>query len=189
MSQSITLGQSICQAVRFLEGIHRDAFTLLTTLDELMQKEGWYSTEKGKVSDDLSNALTADKWVIKSLYRIFAPQRRVTNTDRAVAIHVEFDPPNAYDEPLCLLIAARFPTPTSYDDIWNHWDRSGSERVLRYLAVNKGVQALDQQLLHQDFLPQANKAAAFCVPLCDLDGINAVKDKIVTPLLQTVNAL
>src|SRR5258708_3679813 len=103
MSETISLGQSLRKAFHFLQDIHRDIYTMLTTLETAMDDKGWSPTEKGKISNDLSNRLTTDEWQIRSLYRIYAPaaQRKTTMTDRIIAIHVELDPPDIYDEPVC----------------------------------------------------------------------------------------
>jgi len=190
MTPDISLGQSVKQAVRFLQGIHRDVNSMIASLDDEMSQKDWHPTEQNRVTSDLSNGLNGNKWLIKSLYRIYSPHQEATSTQLIVAIQVEFDPPEPhYDEPVCLLFAACFPSPVEYTDIWSKWDHAGSERVLRHLAKKDKAQKLELKLLHDRFMPGATAGAALAVPLCNLTGVDSLRKNVVQPLLEMASGM
>jgi len=56
MSDKLSLGQSIVQAVKFLEGVFKDIGAMVKHLDEAMEKKKWLPVEKN-ISEWLSNSL------------------------------------------------------------------------------------------------------------------------------------
>lgn len=171
---TLTLGQSVKTAFRFVQRILSDSTAMLKSLEEDMGKKGWKPTRKLILSFD----------PLGPTYRIYVPAGTTgVRTSRAGALNIIFDPPDAYEEPVVLIAALSFPKPTSYDDLWNHWISDGSERVLNALLVQNGPMALSSHLLKPDFFPDASDGTAFTLPLCDLSSEEDLRQKIVNPLL------
>ena len=190
MNQSITLGQSVRQAVEFLRGIHRDVHKMVMTLDEQMDRKGCRPPKSSRVSDDLSNGLGIDRWLIESVYRIYSPvaiSDRFHKIDTIAAIEVEFLSPDAYDEPVCLLLAVRFRQPRPYADMWDNWEKS--DRALTLLTDTRGMQRLPPDVLHDGMFPHAAAGSAGVVRLCELADVDLLKSKVVQPLLDAYEAL
>jgi len=185
------LGQSVLEAVRLVRGIHKDVCTMITSLDAHMNEKGWYPTEKSRVTNELWHGLDRDVWLITAVYRIYKPHPDSAETQKVAAIVVDFDPPQGYAEPVCLLLAARFPKPRKCKNIWDEWDAYANGQVLSFLSVSgkDGVQKLEKQRLNDRLLPGADAGSAFVVPLCDINGEVDLESKVVRPLLGAVNEL
>jgi hypothetical protein len=185
MGDANTLGQSVRQAVRMLKGIHEDVFTLITSLDGPMADAGWYpfTDQRGKISGDLSASLERDAWLVQSIYRMYAPRRAGEASDRIAAFQVEFDPPDPLDVPTCLAVASRFTSPVRFKTVWDEWCQSGTQQVPRYLAGKPTSEQLPEAVLQHDFMPSATAGWAFAVPLCDLSGIEVLKERVSGPLI------
>lgn len=186
MTSEAPIGPAILQAVRFLQGIHKDTHAVANTLDELMVKQGWYPTEANRVSGDLSNGYYASKWLIQSIYRIYA------NTDGAdpivnmVGCQICLNPPAGYDEPICLCICGQFKEPKSAKQFWDEWDGDGSTRLMEHLASQDGgIRPIPPKELKL-IVPNATWGKAFIVKLCQLNSEAAVEKAIVIPLLAAV---
>lgn len=178
----MALGPSVKAAVKFMQRIHRDADAMLKALEDDMRSRGWTPTQKNRISDDLSNAFDASGWMIASIFRIYTPEQKAQMTTKAAAIHVLFDPPDLFEEPMVLAAMLRFPKATAFSDFWNNWLIEGSEEVLKALATKKGPMELSAKLLKSDFFPDASTGAAFAVPLCGLESEQDVRDKIASPI-------
>lgn len=189
MSNAKEIALATRQAFRFLRDIHKDTLAAVEALDKLMGEKKWYPTQKNRVSNDLSNGMSADRWLIRSIYRVYVPTVDTAVAERLVAVHINFDPPTRYDHPVCLCVAARFPTPTATAEVWQKWEDVGSERLLEYLCGKEGTHPIEQRLLHGNLLPAAQSGASFVVELCSMVDESCLRDRVVKPLLRAVAEL
>lgn len=196
MNQTITLGQSVLQAMRFMADVYKDIWAMLRALDESMEKKDWYPAKKyrNKVSAFLSNALDDPGcWLMPSFYRLYGPQPNSRKAKKVLAICVNLFPREIYDEPMCILLGAKFSGLRDFTDMWENWDSGadtgGSDRVLAMLNNRKGVQELDGDLLHHSLFPEAVSGFAFAVPLCSLNDIQSLESNVVTPLITAADTL
>ena len=121
MSETLRLGQSIIQAMKFLRGVHKDVYELVTSLDAAMAEKNWYPARKNRVSSELSNALSFEGWLISGIWRLYVPNATASKTTTVAGILVDFEPAEVYDEPICLLAVARFSSAMPGTDIWDEW--------------------------------------------------------------------
>lgn len=189
MSATSPIGPAITDAFRFLTEVHEDTATLVKALDRAFDVRGWSPTERNRISGDLGNSLTADMWVIQSIYRIYVESVKAAPSTRIVAVHIDYNPPKPYVEPMMLCIAARFATPVAASDLWDDWVYSGSEAAMVHLAQQStpaGVHSLPKALLTNDLQPKAFAASAFVVPLCAARNAAALEAAVIKPLLDAV---
>ena len=183
MSNTPSTGQVIRQAFRFLREAYKDALAIVEATDGMLGKAGWFSTQVKRISSDLSNGPHPKKWLMQSLYRIYVDNAARKPANRALAIHIAFNPPDTYDEAVCLCIAATFPRPTDVQEMWENWEYEGSVKLLEYLRGNPNTSEVPVSLLKSLF-PQASSATAFVVNLCQLTSEPVVKEIVVDPLVQ-----
>ena len=189
MSENTRHGESLLQALRLVDEALGDIGKMIEALDEAMGKNDWHPTHKNKATNWLSNTLSPDQWLIPAVYRIYAPQPKPKRAKKIAAVCVMLFPPEgAFSEPMCLMIAARYPKARAYDKIWGDWDYdgNGSDGVLEFLAEKSGPQRLTKALLADRLFPEAEDGLAFAVPLFEIDGTDALRSKIVDPLLEAV---
>jgi hypothetical protein len=176
-----SVGQTVKCAIEVLRQFHRDLYTLVNALDQQMNDEGWYPTLGNKISTDLGNSLQARSWTLEELTRIYACQGQIERTSQVLAFSIVLAPTLA-DEPICLVVGARFSTPVSCkDEIWDQWDNS--DGVLAALPRDGTSKELERKLLDEDFLPRAQSARAFVIPLCSIVDAESVAEKLVAPAL------
>lgn len=177
---TLTQGQAVKQAVRFLEETFNDVSKLIETLDGLMSERGWRPTEPNRISDDLGNGLRSGHWVLNDLWRLYVPQADDFQSRRLLALQISFMPA-AFEEAICLAVAATFSESRNWKAIWEKW--TDSSDVLAHLARHPGPQCLDKERLHGSFLPDAERGLAFSVPLCTLDGTESLLARLVEPAI------
>jgi hypothetical protein len=188
MNTVTPIGKAICDAFTFLRGVHKDVLSVVQTLDAIMAANEWYPTFENRISDDLSNgSYTSDKWLIRSIYRIYVNDQQHTEAaERVIAVHITFDPPESYGQPVCLCIYAKFPSPTSTREMWNRWSYVGSEKLLEHLGGADEFKAIPKHLFRA-LLPQAETGSAFAVNLCGLTSEPVVKQKLADQILGMVD--
>jgi len=200
MSEKLSLGQSIVQAINFLQDVYKDIGAMVRNLDEAMEKEKekWIPIKKD-ISAWVSNSLDPERWLMSSVYRLYAPTsssigKKDKKTMSVVAMLVCLLPPKTYNEAVCLLAAVRFSEPKAYKEIWDNLDSSedeswGSDRLFEFMMGKEGTQSIPDELLQNDLFPGATIGVAFTVPLCDLTDVQTLRNRIVTPLLQEAKVL
>ncbi len=195
MSGKPSLGQSIVHAVKFLRQVHADIATMINELDEAMEKRGWMPTHKNRISEWLDNSLDPELWVQLWMLRLYAPSgKKAKATKRVLALVVHLLPPKTHDEVVCLIMAVRFPRPKAYSEIWHELDSGdgepyGSDRLTEFLVGKVGTQSIPNKLLQKDLFPGAEIGVAFTVPLCSLTDVEALHNRVVTPLLEAEKLL
>lgn len=188
MSNTNSIGPSIHKAFRFFREVHKDTLAVVEALDVLMEERGWYPTQSNRISNDLSNGSYPTRWLIQSIYRLYANNTDTKTAERIVAMHIVFGPPDSYDEPVCLCVAARFQTATSTHAMWNQWEYQGSERLLEHIGGKGQANPIPQALI-KGILPLANVGEAFVVNLCALTSEPALKQAVVDPLLAALERM
>lgn len=182
---NVTLGQSVKQAVLFLERFYKDVYSLIQSMDGAMLDSGWESVEPNRISDDLGNGLTSTHWVMNSLCRIYVPAGE-EHPKRAIAVHIVFSPEDS-DEPVVLVAAMRFAADSTQTrkTIWGKWYYS--DPVLRFLADSTEPRELNDELRNGCF-PGSEHTQAFVIPLCGLTGAEVLHQRLLEPALTLVSA-
>ena len=180
---SNSTGQAILSAYKFIHEVHHDTLSLIHALDSRMNHMGWYPNPNNKVSEVLSNRMFADRWLLPAVYRLYAKGEEETSTTQFIAILVDFEPPESYDEPVCLGLAIRLESEETSEKIWNAWDAGdGSQKLLAHLAGKLGLQSVPKSLF-RGLLSRAAEIDALVVPLCGLKSEQLVKEHLVDPIL------
>lgn len=183
---STTLGQSVKQAVLFLEQIFSDVYSLVRSLDGTMVERGWQSLEPNRITRDLGNGLNAQHWVLNTLYRLYAPAKG-EYPDRALAVEIQFTPED-HDEAMILVAAVRLPKDArqSRAGVMSVW--ADSRHVFRFLAGTQGPREINEELRKEGFFDGAEEVKAFLVPLCELSDAETVRRRLVEPALALLGA-
>lgn len=177
------LGRAIVAARNFLWDVHAQVAVLLESLDRLMSDEGW-TPSNANVTSDIGPALNSDRWLVSYLYRFYFPDD--AEHDRMVGVVIHLDPPDGYDEPVCLAFAARFPGAQTHDAIWRTWwDTEPTFCALRGAATVGPV----VPEAYQEFLPSAAVVSGIVIPLVSLACEGDLRCRVVEPLLAAVAAL
>lgn len=182
MNNSENLGKSVKDAAKFLQGIYRDVESMMIKVEDLMGRSKLIPTEPNRVSWDLGNSFDSKKWLLRSFYRAYCPEKDGDQPTKTVAIHILMDPPDTFDQPVCLCVTGIFKTSVKKSDVLNNWKTEGSERMLAKLAGVKGMLIFKEGEMY-DVFPSAVSGSAFIVPLCSVSSEDLIKSKIVTPLL------
>ena len=185
MNNNESFGESVKDAVKFMQKIYRDIDAMMITVEDLMVRKKFKPTEANRISGDLGNSFDCDKWLLKSFYRIYCPETNANSALKVGAIHILLAPPEFYNEPVCLCMTAKFKTPVEFPNIWNGWRPGGSEKILEKLVDKDGSIDFNTGEMN-DIFPLAVTGSAFVVPLCSIDSEDSVKAKIVNPLLSLV---
>lgn len=109
-----------------------------------------------------------------------AAGRARARPSRVLAFSIEFVPVS-FDEPVCLVVGARFAEPTLCRQIWNSW--MSSDTLLAALPRNGGSEEVSREHFESGFLPAAHSARAFVVPVCDIVNAESVATKLLAPAL------
>lgn len=187
MSPALTLGHSICDAFRFVRNVHADTLAMIRAVETLLADRSWHCNET-TVSNEVSSALNAEKWLINSIYRIYVRDADKTASTSLGAIQVVFSPPEGYAEPICLCLAGRFPTPVTSKNVWDRWSYPNSVKLLRGLSATDTLASTDHRLVNLVF-PGSDAGSAFVLKLCDLTDEPAVQTLLVDPLLKAIEDL
>jgi hypothetical protein len=180
-------GAPVVESVRYLNRIHDDVYSLLTTLDEKLDALGWEPIEKNRVSYELGNGLDAHAWLLSSLWRFYVPRHEQSST-RLIAFELRLDPGPSMDEPILLVLVARAKASRSLRDVWASW--ADADKLLEFASGQTGPVAVPPEILQAEKLaPSAEQGVALCVPLFDLNGTDALEKRVVQPALKIVNGL
>jgi len=185
------LGQSLKCAVDLVLSVHRDVYSMIAELDKMMRDRGWTRPLKdSRVTSGLSNGFGPDYWLLQNLYRIYWPKRETAeNISNIVAMEIRFRLGAEFDEPMCLVAAAKYQKPTSYEEIWDGWHREVEDNIFSNLSLVREPQEINTRILNDRFLPGTISGVGYLIPLCDLSGIDALKSKIIDPILTASAAL
>ena len=150
-----------------------------------MAEKNWYPVRKSRISYDLGNSLSFESWLIGGIWRLYV-RGLTAKTSIVAAVHVDLEPEDVYEEPVCFLFVARYESSRPCADIWEEWEYCEPAAVL--LADKPDFATLDAAHL-QEVFPKAVDGRAKFVKLCGVKDVQSLRDKIVDPLLQAVKAL
>jgi hypothetical protein len=187
MADNPLLGRSILQAFQFMKAVQKDTQEVIRAMDRLMAQEKWHCNET-KIASHLSTTLNADKWMLRSAYRIYVRDVDVQVSFVMGALLINFVPPEGYDEPVCLCVAAGFTTPVSSKTVWDRWQAANTAKLLRALLANNSRETRDPKLVKW-VMPDAERGCAFTTRLCDLTDESNVKSLAAVPLLRAIEQL
>lgn len=179
----LTLSKAIRQATVFLEQVHEDVYSLLTSLVDMLGRDGWCVAYNGRVSWDLGCKLESDWWVLPDAWLLFLPQAcKDMNSDRFIAVACHFTQLEGtiHDYATFTASAIRCPNKLSADALWYDWEPH-AEVYSACLGKNAFV-ALPLSKFTRKLRLEA-KASTIMLPLSDLTEANALRTKIVEPLL------
>lgn len=174
-------GAAIKEAVLFLQCVHQDLFALVQELDLLFERQGYASVQVNRITDDLGNGSRPEKWVLRNVFRLYAPAGEARPQD-VVGILIKLAPEETR-EAMLLTAAVRYPDASglSGTEIWDAW--MDSSRIFRAYADVAGVSRPTPDERQQGFFPGSSDANVFFVPLADLQDSETVRSKVVTPAL------
>jgi len=176
------LGRSITAAMRGLLGIQRDVVTLAASLEKIMFERGWV------VAKELLPKENGD--VHHRLFVLFTRERaKADAVTCAVLVSLNLTPPKPLDEPYLLVGIIRFDSATSATSIWNDWYDADCMRVLRYVVDAGKAMPLSHDLRRPHYVPKADHATAFAIPLSDFTGPVELEQLVVAPTLELLNLL
>jgi hypothetical protein len=175
------VGKTARCAFEFMRQFYRDVQALVTTVEQQLATKNWHTALGTKIVERSSNSLLlVDNWMPDAITRIYARQGQADRATEALALSIEFSP-ESFDEPICLVVGARFAQPSSCADLWSRWKTSNE--VLATLPRYGTTAEIARPLLDKDFMLAAQSARAFVVPLCDFTDARSVKEKLVDPAL------
>lgn len=182
MNNNENLGKSVKDAAKFLQGIYRDVESMMIKVEDLMGRSKFIPTEPNRVTWDLGNSFDSKKWLLRSFYRAYCPEKDGDQPTKTAAIHILMDPPEIFDQPVCLCVTGSFKAPVKKSDVLYNWKVEGSERLLTKLAETpEGLNFKEGEMF--DVFPSAVSGSAFVVPLCSVSSEDLVKSKIVDHML------
>ncbi len=176
-------GRSVTAAIQFLQGVFREVAELLGEADAMMGDAGWQPTEKGRVSYGMSNANAPDGWVANYLFRFYVRPAEASAIRSLVGLVVRLDPPASFDQPVVIGVAAMYPAPTDWNQVFQSWE--ASDPTGDGLAATPGPRPLTPDE-YADFLPDASAVTGLVVPLCHLSGVADLHQRVIAPLLAAV---
>ncbi len=169
------LGQSITAAVRALLLVQKDVMTLVISLKSIMEQRGWVA---------IKEILPKAKHISVDLYILFVPAGSKKNKKLPIGILVslDLDTPKSINQPYLLIGVAGFGLGVEPDEVWEPWCSEGSLNVLSRVINSSEPLSLSPEL-RPNYVPAAQKAFAFAVPLCDLTGIAELERCVIDPAL------
>lgn len=176
------IGKTAKCAFEFVRQFYRDVQALVTTVEQQLGTKNWHTALGSKIAERSSNSLwLVDAWMPEALTRIYARLGQADRAKEALALSIEFAP-QSFDEPICLVVGVRFSKPSSCKtDLWSRWKTSNE--ILAMLPQDGTSAEISRTLLDKDFMPAAQSAHAFVVPLCNFMDARSVKEKLVEPAL------
>jgi hypothetical protein len=186
----LALSKAIYQATVFLEQVHADVRSLLTTLVDVLERERWRSVYGGRVSWDLAPKFEGGwYWVLPHAWLLFLPQACTdTNSDRLIAVSCNFTKPEGTDHDYATFAASvvRFPTKVAADEVWDGWEPSPEAYKACLGKDGPVVLSLDK---FSGWSGRAANVATVMLPLSDLTDADVLRTKVVGPLLEAEKKL
>jgi hypothetical protein len=186
----IALSKAIHDATAFLEQVHEDVRSLLTTLVERMEHHGWHEAYNGRVNWGLSPKLDGDwYWVLPDAWLLFLPREpSIRLSERFIAISCNFTHPKGADHGYATFAASvtRLQKKVPVDEIWDEWEPN-PEVYAACLGQDEFVSlSLDKFCGSSRYTANV---ATLIFPLSDLTDPDVLQTKVIGPLLEVEKKL
>jgi hypothetical protein len=188
----LALSKAIHEATLFLEQIHADVRSLLTTLTDLLGQERWRSVYDGKVSWYLAPKLEGGWcWVLHDAWLLFLPQAcKDSNSDRLIALSGNFKQPEGAVHAYATFAASivRFPIKVDAEAVWEDWEPN-HEVYKACLGKDEPVTLSLDKFTSWSGRGRAANVATIILPLSTLTDADVLRKKVVIPLLNAEKTL
>lgn len=174
MNTSDELGLSVTRAFQFLTEYRNDLVLLLSSLDILMDEHEWKRVEATKPNQDS---------IVDADFRLFSRDAQGAATNLVIGVNTESCPPKPLTSPVALVVAASFVKPVSHRQVWDNWWTVGSHRILKAVGTTAKPVLVDPRLRHPGFIPDAERAEVFVVPICDITSVDLLRKRVVEPAI------
>lgn len=179
-------GQTLRKAFEIVKDACGQASALFSSLDEALLERGLQSLHSARLSGDIAPRLTRspESWLPGVLSRGYTPRDEdefETPQSKVLAFEIHFSPSKS-SEPLILASFLEFKTPQATKrDMWNAWYTPILGAFQDPLLDGKWHEPTLKNLVKA--IPEAMKAIAFMLPLCDLDDTN-LRERLVVPAME-----
>ena len=176
---TLTPAQGATQAIRFLRQFYKDLAAMIKTCDQLLGAKGWQPPHVSKIAD-VSNSLEKhNRWTLTWLLRIYVRSNGGTHEAIGILPVLEL---KGLDQAVCLVVRGQFAKPQTHKRIWDNWQ--DATPIIHYLMEHPDAPEVPLEVLRQGAMQQAVSGRAFLVPLAELVDRDAVRERLVEPLLR-----
>ena len=179
-----SLSQSVAEAADFLHDVYTDTQAMLVSLEAELKRAKWEPIAK-KITEPNLNATLQGEWMLWWFYRMYVQQGSGDKFRRLILVSGSFGAEPGGNATLTGA-AVRFTRATTYDEVWNAWDKPLSAILVSRDC--RGTVILTPKEC-KEFILHASAVAAVAFPLCELNSEQAVRTQLVQPLLAAEKAL
>lgn len=174
-------GASIKKAVRFMEQVHDSVYRLIVQADQDMAEHKWVPGPSSKITEGLTNGLSANKeWAISWLMRAYTRSSDKNYASRLHAvIYIDLNPDD-FEEPVCFGMVLRYPKELTWAEIWNGC--ADEFDWLNKLELNGSPKVFGEKEMQEAF-PGVQSVGIFALPLLRFEDAAAVAERLVQPLI------
>jgi hypothetical protein len=182
-STTLPFGAAVREATVFLDRVHEELWELIRSLDTLMAAQRWSPPDTTAVTHGLGNGLGANSWVVRTIWRVYAPAKEM-KADRLQRLSIcEFAlAPPEHTEALCICVSAQFAKPSSFAEFWDNWDWSVPS-PFGTLPTSANRQQIPPEVLDQVFSAGGVQARGTVLPLASIRNEEGLITSVVPNLL------
>lgn len=171
---------AVVQAMGFLRQVHRDLASMVQSVDADLDQREWERTENGaRITSDLSNALSPEKWAIKNLWRTYMPKEANGTNPKAVFGFWICLEPSHHDYAIAVAVSASLKGSLPAAAIWGAWNNDLP--LLKHLSAHPSGGPIPPAVVKDGFIEDAIAGAAFVAPLMEMVNMNAVRNRLIDP--------
>ena len=158
---------------------------MLSALDLQFAERGWEPLKKSYVGTVMATMNQADHWLLDAAYRGYIPAGTGDQIGIFIAVTIDFEPAETWNEPVCLVTAARFIAPKTRHQRRIQWSKEDAHQVAKSAGA-ANITPVRISDLKDTFLEDARACAAGAIPLCELRSVESLAERVVTPVLTSL---